>query len=151
MELVVPVPMELLAELQSFRRALSAVSGLFPSARNPVESMRPEMLDQWLRGIERTAGLPKLQGGLWHPYRRKWATERKHLPLPDVMAAGGWRDTSTVSNCYQRADETTMLEVMAAPVKLVSRKIEGSRGETALETAPRSIARPTNTSPASPK
>ena len=44
---------------------------------------------------------------------------------------------------YHIADE--------APVKLVSRKIEGSRGETALETAPRSIARPINTSPASPK
>lgn len=84
--------------------------------------MRPEMLDQWLRGVGRRAGLPKLRGGLWHPYRRTWATERKHLPLPDVMAAGGWRDTSTVSNCYQQADETTMLEVMAAPVKLVSRK-----------------------------
>ena len=27
------------------------------------------------------AGLPKLEGGLWHPYRRKWATERKYLPL----------------------------------------------------------------------
>jgi hypothetical protein len=67
------------------------------------------------------------------------------------MAAGGWRDTSTVSNCYQQADETTMLEVMAAPVKLLSRKIEGSRGETALETAPRAIVRPANKSPASPK
>lgn len=152
MELVVPVTTELLAQLQFFRRALGSVSGpLFPSARSPAESMRPEMLDQWLRGVERRSGLPKLRGGLWHPYRRKWATERKHLPLPDVMAAGGWRDTSTVSNCYQQADETTMLEVMAAPVKLVSRKIEGSRGETALETAPHAVTRLLNKNPASPK
>jgi hypothetical protein len=26
----------------------------------------------------------KLEGGLWHPYRRKWATERKGHSLKDV-------------------------------------------------------------------
>lgn len=68
------------------------------------------------------------------------------------MAAGGWRDTATVCrNCYLQADETTMLEVMAAPVKLVSRKIEGSRGETGLETAPHVITRPINKGLASSK
>ena len=41
----------------------------------------------------RSAELPKLRGGVWHPYRRLWATERKHLPDLDVAAAGGWRDT----------------------------------------------------------
>ena len=33
---------------------------------------------------------PKLDGGLWHPYRRAWAISRKHLPTVDVAAAGGW-------------------------------------------------------------
>jgi hypothetical protein len=28
----------------------------------------------------------------FHAYRRKWATERKHLPLKDVAEAGGWLD-----------------------------------------------------------
>jgi hypothetical protein len=37
---------------------------------------------------ERAAGLPKLTYGRWRPYRRQWATERKHLALKDVEAAG---------------------------------------------------------------
>lgn len=40
----------------------------------------------------RSEKLEKLDGGLWHSYRRKWATERKHLPLMDVAAACGWND-----------------------------------------------------------
>ena len=34
-----------------------------------------------LRTAEKRAKLPKLDGSLWHAYRRKWATERKHLRL----------------------------------------------------------------------
>jgi len=61
---------------------------------------------------ERRAGLPKLKGGLWHPYRRKWATERKHLPLKDVAAAGGWQDVETLLECYQQPDYETLKSVM---------------------------------------
>jgi hypothetical protein len=43
-------------------------------------------------------------GSLWHIFRRVWATERKDLPLKDVAAAGGWRDTSTLLR-YQQPDE----------------------------------------------
>lgn len=152
LDLTIPITKELLAELRLGQRALGAVGGpLFPSAKDPRQAMRAEMLDQWLRAVEKTLGLTKLRGGLWHPYRRKWATERKHLPLPDVMAAGGWRDAATVSNCYQRSDESTMLEVMATQVKLVSRRVEGAGAETAPETASLLITRPRSTSPASPK
>jgi hypothetical protein len=45
---------------------------------------------EWLTVAEKKAKLPKLDGSLWHAYRRKWAIERKHLPLKDVAAAGGW-------------------------------------------------------------
>ena len=45
--------------------------------------------DKWLAVAEEQAEVAKLDGGRWHPYRRKWATERKHLPLKDVAAAGG--------------------------------------------------------------
>jgi hypothetical protein len=40
------------------------------------------------REAEQVAGVKKLKGGLWHPYRRKWANERKHLPLVDVGETG---------------------------------------------------------------
>jgi hypothetical protein len=34
--------------------------------------MDRHLFDKWLTVAEREAGLPKLDGGLWHPYRRKW-------------------------------------------------------------------------------
>ncbi len=61
----------------------------------------------------------QLAGGLWHPYRRKWATERKHLSLKDVAAAGGWRDVETLLTCYQQPDQ------------------DSGSGKSPLETAPK--------------
>ena len=58
------------------------------------------------------AGLPKLDRGLWHPYRRLWASERKHLPDVDVSRAGGWRDVATMKASYQLADPATMLRAI---------------------------------------
>jgi hypothetical protein len=51
--------------------------------------MDRQLFDNWLRRAEAVAGLNKLVGGLWHLYRRGWATARKHLPITDVAAAGG--------------------------------------------------------------
>ncbi len=48
------------------------------------------------------------------------ATERKHLPMVDVMAVGGWKDAATLLTCCQHSDEQSMLNVMAAPNKLMS-------------------------------
>jgi hypothetical protein len=39
-----------------------------------------------------------------------------------VAAAGGWKNVTTLLTCYQHADDTTMLKVMASPIKLVSRR-----------------------------
>jgi hypothetical protein len=66
----------------------------------------------WLRRAEQLAGLPKPERGLWHPYRRAWAVERKHLPDPDVAKAGGWRDLATMKQSYQRSDPATVLKVV---------------------------------------
>ena len=56
--------------------------------------------------------MPKLKGGLWHPHRRKWASERMHLLLTAVADAGGWKDVTTLMKCYQHADEALLLAVM---------------------------------------
>jgi AraC-like DNA-binding protein len=74
--------------------------------------------NKWLHVAERKAKLPNLEGGLWHPYRRKWATERKHHSLKDVAAAGGWKDTETLLTCYQQPDADTLLAVMSEPKKM---------------------------------
>jgi hypothetical protein len=70
------------------------------------------------RERHRFAELPKLKGALWHAYRRKWASERKHLSLVDVAAAGGWKDTATLLESYMQPDATTLLQVMSEPKKL---------------------------------
>ena len=54
----------------------------------------------------------------FHAYRRKWATEREHLPLKDVAEAGGWLDTRSLEQCYQQADEATLLQGVSEPRKL---------------------------------
>lgn len=80
--------------------------------------MDRHLFDKWLTVAEKEAGLPKLKGTLWHAYRRKWATERKHHSLKDVAEAGGWKDTETLLTCYQQPDRKTLLAVMSEPAKV---------------------------------
>jgi len=118
-EWVVPIPERLLEELRQFRRRLGAVGGwLFAAEQNPDHPMDRHLFDKWLTVAEKAAKLPKLEGGLWHPYRRKWATERKAHSLKDVAAAGGWQDTETLLKCYQQPDNEALLAVMSEERKL---------------------------------
>ena len=66
--------------------------------------MSRHLAAKWLRRAEKLAGLPKLGGGQFHPYRRLWATERKHIPIQDVAEAGGWKSIDTVQQLYQQSD-----------------------------------------------
>ena len=54
----------------------------------------------------------------FHAYRRKWATERKHLPLKDLAEAGGRLDTRSLENYHQQVDEETLIRVVSEPRKL---------------------------------
>ena len=74
--------------------------------------MNRRLANAWLRRAEELARVPKQVGGLWHPYRRKWATERKHLPDVDVAAAGGWAELTSLKRAYQQGDQDTMLRVV---------------------------------------
>ena len=85
---------------------------LFPSPRNPSQPLRYELASSWLIEAEKLAGVPKLDRALWHAYRRKFATERKHLSDIDVAAAGGWRSARTLVEIYQRPDADSMLKVV---------------------------------------
>lgn len=78
--------------------------------------MDRHLFDKWLTVAERHAGLPKLKGGLWHPYRRMFATLAKDLPITDVAAAGGWKGTETLLQCYQQPDMDTMKSVVETVV-----------------------------------
>jgi hypothetical protein len=90
---------------------------LFPSPENREKPISTRLASKWLVEAETEAGLAKQKGGLWHPYRRGWATSRKHLPGADVAAAGGWRSTDTLK-LYQQPDEETILRVVLGGTEL---------------------------------
>jgi len=107
-------------ELRTFRVKMGGrIGGLvFPSAGDPSRPVSGDSLGHWLADAEAKAKLPKLDGSLWHAYRRAWATSRKNLPVVDVAAAGGWSDIGTLLKCYQQADHDTLLEVMSHSKKI---------------------------------
>jgi hypothetical protein len=73
-------------ELRQPQRQLSTVGGwVFPVGRNPEAPMDRQMFDRWLAHAERKTKLPSL-GSLWHPYRRNWTTELRHMSITDVAA-----------------------------------------------------------------
>ena len=67
---------------------------------------------------EAAAMLAPLDGSDFHAYRRAWATARKHLPLKDVAAAGGWRSTATLLRCYTQVDDATIFAVVSETRKV---------------------------------
>jgi integrase len=95
---------------------------VFPSPTDPAKPVSKDLASEWLLEAERLAELPKLKGGVWHPYWRKWATARKHESLADVAAAGGWRSKETLLRCYQQPDSATMLNVVPGGRELRQKK-----------------------------
>jgi integrase len=91
---------------------------LFPSPRNPARAVSKDLVSDWLERAEQLAQLPKLDGSLWHAYRRGWATARKHHPLADVAAAGGWKTKETLSRIYQQPDAASTRRAILEPREL---------------------------------
>ncbi len=91
---------------------------LFPAPHNPLEPVRYERTSRWLRQAERLAELELLKGGVWHPYRRLWATARKGLEDVDVCQAGGWSSPEALKKAYQHPENATMLRVVLHQAEL---------------------------------
>jgi integrase len=113
---VVPMQREVRAELLQFRKEHPGIGSslLFPHPQRRQHRDGPvtrHVAAWWLKEAFRRAKIQKPEGSLWHMFRRVWATERKDLPLKDVAAVGGWRDTSTLLR-YQQPDAATMRRVV---------------------------------------
>ena len=122
-ESVIPLPEVLVTEIEIFRKRLGAIGGWVFARPSDGLPMDRHLFDKWLTVAERHAQLEKLERGLWHPYRRMWATSRDHLPLNQVAEAGGWKDTETLLRCYQRPDRESLLAVMKGERQLRERAV----------------------------
>lgn len=118
---LIPISVEVRAAINAVLAERPGIGAayLFPDPSDPSKPLSIESASEWLVEVERLAGVEKHDGSLWHAYRRKWATERKFLPLADVAAAGGWSDTSTLLNVYTRPDSATLFAVVSTPTKLM--------------------------------
>lgn len=91
---------------------------VFCLAKTSAGPVSRHTLDAWLRKAYEKTKAERGTGSLWHALRRKWATERKHLPVVDIAAAGGWRDVQTVLECYMREDAATIKQVIEGAVRV---------------------------------
>ncbi len=116
----VPLSHEARVALERAQERNSVVGAvyLFPAPRRRGKPWSRWHTRDLLERAEALAELTPIEGGDWHPFRRKWATERKHLPGKDVAEAGGWKDTRTLETAYQQPDDETMLKVMTEQRKL---------------------------------
>jgi integrase len=111
---LVPIPEALRAALAAYvkDRGVVGTALLFPAERDATKPVSKETSYYWFHRAEELAELPRQTRGGWHTLRRAWATARKHMPLQDVMAAGGWRDATSLQKAYQHADPATVRAVM---------------------------------------
>jgi integrase len=79
------------------------------------QAIKKEIAAYWLARAEQLAELPKLARGGFHPFRRLFASERRHLPAQDVAAAGGWRSLEVMQQAYQHADAAGLQRVLDEP------------------------------------
>lgn len=115
-----PVSAPVREALESARRKRRAVGPgpLFPRPGDLQEPLRYEEVSEWLRDAEELADLEPMDGGLWHPFRRLWASARKHLPDVDVARAGGWDSLAAFKTAYQQPDDETLLHVVENEAEL---------------------------------
>jgi len=122
-EWMTPISAETHAVLKGILHDRSGIGSrpLFPSVLDPTVPVAYRVAAKWLKEAERLAGLSPLKSALWHAYRRKWASERKHLPPADVAEMGGWSCVEALA-IYQRPDAQTRQLVLTdrRPIREIS-------------------------------
>ena len=71
-------------------------------------------MSKWFRRAIALSGVDVPPRTGFHVLRRKFATELKTIPLPDLCALGGWTDAKTILTCYQAPDRGTMRSALTA-------------------------------------
>lgn len=109
----------------ALRRAL-AIRGIdpgtsayvFPAPTNPKRPRTRFRVRQLIERAEEIAGISHIGGT--DAIRRKWVTERKDHPIPDLMRAGGWADPRSLQS-YLHADPQTTFQVVGIRTRRIRR------------------------------
>lgn len=123
---VVPMPKQAERDLLKFRAEHPAIGSalVFPMQNDPTNPVTRHLASDWMHRAYRYARIDRQKGGLWHPFRRKWATERKAYPVKDTAAAGGWEDLPTAL-MYQQPDDETLRHLIDHPKSFKKRSQNG--------------------------
>jgi integrase len=113
-EAIAPLSTHARASLERYLRTHPRVGDvwMFPRPDHPDRPMNMMLARALHIRAEKLAGLPHIDRGGIHAYRRLFAVERKHMPDVDLTRAGGWRDLATLKRSYQQADPATTLRVI---------------------------------------
>lgn len=127
-ESTVPVAPHVGHALQAYRERSGASLGRFIFLdRGKDQPVKRDNLAHTFREVEAHAELEPLDGGQFHPYRRKFAVERKHLPPPTVIRLMGLRDLKVFVECHARVSEDDMRTALAEPQRLHDTALERSK------------------------
>src|SRR2546425_1196264 len=121
-----PMPARAATSLLEYRKQHPAIGSalVFPMKHDRTTPVSRQLASDWLKRAYGLTRIERPRQGLWHPFRRKWATDRKEYPLRDVAAAGGWQDVPTLL-MYQQPDQETLREVIDHP-KQLQKQSQGS-------------------------
>lgn len=117
---VVPVNVEVGIALAAHVRTSGLIGDrwLFPAPKDATRHVSKRVATEWLYRAIEAAKVEKPDGGAWHMFRRKWATERKHWPWKDIARAGGWKDRRALESSYITWDDATVDAVVNEPKRL---------------------------------
>ncbi len=87
---------------------------LFASPARDDQPCDRSIMSTWFRRAIALAGVDVPPRTGFHALRRKFATELKTIPLPDLCALEGWKDAKTILTCYQTPDRDTMRSALTA-------------------------------------
>ncbi len=110
-----PVSAEMRAAIESMRRTRPGVGDafMFPEPNQPDRAISKITAYRWLMRCECLAEVEHKPRRAWHGYRRKYASETKHLPAKDAAFYAGWEDPKTMINLYQKVDREGLEAIVA--------------------------------------
>jgi len=102
---------------------------VLPSPSDPNRPCSRNIMRDWWDVAQAQAGLGGIPRLGWHSLRRKFANDLRHVPLKDLAALGGWRDTQTLLKCYLKEDEQAMVDALKSRRAPHTRRPAGGNGD----------------------